>query len=290
MTAHVFCTDLALERGEPHEGTGAFGERMLLLRWPRGKWRVPRSAAPGLPPAIATALDYLEAKGDWCVMVDGSDADTPDVIVYPENIRIEGDDLTLAAAIRDWADGNAPDGVPEERTVILCCTDSRTDACCARFGFATYKALAASVDPSRHLLLQSCHLGGCRFATSVALPQRRERYGRLAPGEVPHFLAAVDAGDVYLPKYRGNAQLDEPAQVAEIAARRWAAKAGCNSTEIAVAPQHDDGNAQSFVAEVAGRRLNIRLEAREFIMHGCDDVDQPGHLERRWLVREVAAL
>src|SRR5262245_49193892 len=132
MTAHVFCTDLSLERGEPHEGTGDFGARMLLLRWPRGKWRVPRSASPGLPPAIATALDYLEAKGDWCVMVDGSDADTPDVIVYPENIRIEGDDLTLAAAIRDWADGKTPDGVPEERTVILCCTDSRTDACCAR--------------------------------------------------------------------------------------------------------------------------------------------------------------
>lgn len=294
MAGHVFCTDLARERGEPIEGTGAFGEKMLLVRWPRGKWRVPRSASPGLAPALATALDYVEARGLWCCMVDAPGDDVPDALVYPENIRLVGDDLTLAAAIRDWADGLVPDGLVEERTVVLCCTDSRTDACCARFGFATYKAFAADADPSRHLVLQSCHLGGCRFATSVLLPQRKERYGRLAPEEVRAFLAAVDRDEIYLPRYKGRADLDEPEQVAELAARRWAAKSGRDARAIVLSPREESGsNALRFAAEVAGARLGISLEARDFLLDGgCEGIADgaPPELSRRWLVREVVPL
>lgn len=289
MPAHVFCTDLARQRGEPQEGTGAFDGRMLLLRWPRGKWRVPRSAAPGLPPALATALDYLESMGGWCCMVDG-DGDVPDLVFYPQNTRLVGDDLVLAAAIRDWADGRDPDGEPEPRTVVLCCTDSRTDACCARFGFATHKALVVAADPARHLVLQSCHLGGCRFASTLMLPQRPEYYGRLAPAEVPAFLAAVDAGDIYLPRYRGRSDVGEAEQVAELAARRWAAKSGHPARDIALARVEESAGTQRFTAEVGGMRLAIRLEAREFLVAGgCSDVAAPGELTRRWLVREVAA-
>jgi hypothetical protein len=290
---HHFCTDLARDRGEPFEGTGAFSGQILLLRWPRAKWRVPRSSSPGLPPAIATGLDYLDAQGGWCCMVDGADGDIPDLIAYPGNIRIDGDDLTLAAAIRDHADGKRPDGIQEERTVVLCCVDSRTDACCARFGFATYKAMNAAADRQKLLVLMSCHLGGCRFASSVMVPQRKERYGRLRPDDAESFIAAIVAGETYLPRFKGRYDLDEPAQVAELAARRWAAKSGRDADAIALSPQHTDGGSiLRFDADVAGQRLTIRLEARDFLMHGqCETLNggHPAELSRRWLVRDVTA-
>ena len=123
------------------------------------------------------------------------------------------------------------------------------------------------------------------------VPQRNERYGRVAPEEATAFVAAVSEGEVFLPRFKGLHDLDEPAQVAELAARRWAAKAGRDPGAIEVSPHEPDGgNALRFGAEVAGTRLTIRLEARDFMMHGqCDTLNDghPAELQRRWLVRDV---
>src|SRR5690606_40962242 len=60
----------------------------------------------------------------------------------PENIRADfTDEADLITAIHDYIAGRVFSGTPDERTTILCCTDSRRDACCARYGFSTYKAL-----------------------------------------------------------------------------------------------------------------------------------------------------
>lgn len=290
MSGHVFCTDIAHERGEPVEGTGAVSDRFLVFRWPSGKWRTPRSASVGLPRAIAEAMAAAEQSG-WVILADGPQDDIPTLMAFPEAVRIDGNDDALAAALRAWADGATLSGAPLTRRVILNCVDSRTDACCARYGFATYKELMARADPDRFLVLQSGHLGGCRFASSVMLPQGCERYGRLTPEDVPDFLAAIEAGEIYLPRYKGRSSLDEPAQVAEIAARRWANKAGRDADVVALEPGADEGTARRYTAEVAGARLSIRLEARDFIMHGgCEDLATPGQLWRRWLVREVVAV
>jgi hypothetical protein len=289
-SAHVFCTDLARERGEPHEGTGAVDNRFLLFRWPRGKWRVPRSASAGLPRAIAEAMAHAEREGGWVILVDGHDTDIPAIMSFPEAVRVDGGEADLAAALHAWAEGATLAGEPLVRRVILSCVDSRTDACCARTGFPTYKALAENADASEFLVLQSCHLGGCRFASSVMLPDGCERYGRITAEDVPDFLAAVGHGEIYLPKYKGRSNLDEPSQVAELAARRWAAKTGRDAATVALSAGDDGGNIRFYEAEVAGARLSISLEARDFIMHGgCDGIGEPGTLTRRWLVREVVA-
>jgi hypothetical protein len=288
MSAHVFCTHVAHERGEPVEGTGGLSPKYLLFAWPRGKWRVPRSESLGLPPVIAAAMREVEAT-QWVILVDAP-GDVPTLIAYPEQIAVSGSDGEVAAAMRAWGRGEPVAGVPMDRRVVLACVDSRTDACCAKFGLPAYKALAAEADPARTLVLQSCHLGGCRFASSVMLAGTRERYGRMAPGDAPGFIAAIEAGEVYLPRFKGNPDLDEPGQVAELAARRWAAKHDRHPNRIEVAAGADHGGHRRYEAEVGGTRLSITLEARDFLMHGqCEGVHEPPSLQRRWLVRKVVA-
>lgn len=291
MTAHSFCTDLARARGEPMEGTGAIAERVLLLAWPRGKWRTPRSESVGMSPAIAAAVAEASGKRPYLLLVDrGGDDPAPRLLAFPGSIRLNSpNEDEIVAAIRAWGDGEMLRGAREERITIVCCTDSRTDACCARFGFATCKALLEQADARKFNILQSTHIGGCRFATSVAVPGRRERYGRLQPGDVPAFLEAVGAGRTYLPAFKGRADLPEPEQIAELAALRWAAKAGHETGAVALsAPEKDGEHRRHYRAEIAGDRLSICLEARDFIMHGqCETIGKPGLLTRRWLVREV---
>lgn len=292
MTAHVFCTDLARARGEPMEGTGAINERVLLLGWPRGKWREPRNESVGMSPALAAAVAEARGKRPYLLLVDrtGSSEKPPRLLAFPGSVVIDSDDeAELCAAIRTWGDGELLAGRREERITILCCSDSRVDACCARFGSATYKALLEHADPEQFNIVQSTHIGGCRFASSVAIPGRRERYGRLRPEDVQAFLEAVGAGRPYLPAFKGRADLPEPEQVAELAALRWAAKAGHEAGAVALSPVEVDGPSRLlYRALIADNELSIALEARDFIMHGhCDLVGAPGVLTRRWLVREV---
>jgi hypothetical protein len=275
------------------EGTGAIAERVLLLAWPRGKWRKPRSASVGMSPVIAAAVAEASGKRPYLLLVDRASEPAPRLLAFPGSVLLNTDDEEeLAAAIRAWGNGETLSGAREERITIVCCTDSRTDACCARFGFATYKAMLEQADPQRFNILQSTHIGGCRFASSAAVLGRRERYGRLQPEDVPAFLEAVGAGRTYLPAFKGRADLPEPEQVAELAALRWAAKQGHETGAVALSPAERDGeHRRHYRAEIAGNALSISLEARDFIMHGqCEIVGKPGLLTRRWLVREVRSV
>lgn len=293
MTKHVFCTDLAIERGEPMEGTAIAMARVLLLAVPRGQWREARTAA-GLSPVIEAAQAYAYAKNTHALLMDKvEDRQTlPQLIAYPEAQVLNGvDEQTLAAAMRRWADGGEIGGRRDERITILVCTDSRTDACCARYGFTTYKALVAEADPQKFNIVQTIHLGGCRFATSIAVLPSSERYGRLTPEQVPAFLEAIGRGETYLPASKGRIGLDEPAQVAELAARRFVVKAGGRDAAVTLSASAPTEAGLRFEAAIDGLRLAVDLESREFLRHGhCDAVGEPAELVERWIVRGVREL
>lgn len=290
---HRFCTDVARERGEPIEGTGALPERMLLIRWPRGQWRTKRSAA-GMSPELEAAMKAVNAATSFGLFVDrvGASDSLPRLHAFPENVVLNpSSEAELIAAMKRWATGERLDGPAEQRITIICCTDSRTDACCARFGFATYKALMAAADPSVFNIMQCNHLGGCRFATSLAvLWPHRQRYGRLEPDEVPLFLETVGKGQAYLPKFKGRANLAEPQQVAEIAALRWAAANSVPAQEAALCePVVKAPGQMQIEARVLDRTLTIVLEQRTFPVHGkCGSLDQPARPMERWVVKSLS--
>lgn len=297
MSCHVFCREICHARGEPLAGTGAVTDRALLLRWPRGKWRVPRFEAAGMSADLGAAVKSAMDKGVHVALVDrlGETDDLPMLQAQPQGIAANFDsEAGLIAAINTYAAGGSFEGQSDLRTTILCCTDSRRDACCARFGFATFKALQAQADPSRFQLLQCTHIGGCRFAASLMVLPRRERYGRLMPEQVPAFLSSLAAGEPFLPAWRGRADLPEALQVAEIAALDWAEHQGIDRAalrmELDAVPDASRRDEKLTVSARAGHhRLLIHLTAREFTIQGnCDAVaTERGQVKLRWCAERV---
>lgn len=298
MGRHAFCTDLCQERGEPLAGLGDAPSRILMLAWPRGKWRTPRWESIGMSPALTATLHDASRAGLHVALVDKVEAEgaLPTLHALPENVFADfTDENELIIAIRDYVNGKLFVGQSDPRPAILCCTDSRRDACCARNGFRTYKALVAAADPDRLNIVQATHIGGCRFAASLVVMPQRQRYGRMSAEQAPQFITAIEQGAIYLPAYRGRTDLPEPAQVAEIAALGWARLQGHVADAVhlggEIPDRVADGVALTLSAEIAGTRLAITMHAQSFFVQGnCGTVAaNGGEHTLRWCLDAVVA-
>ena len=299
MGKHVFCTDLCSARGEPLAGLGNAPERILMLAWPRGKWRTPRWESVDMSAALSAALHDASQARLHVALVDKVDAagPLPTLHALPENVFADfADEDALIAAIRAYIAGAVFAGRRDTRQTILCCTDSRRDACCARHGFSTYKALVAAADPARFNIVQATHIGGCRFAASLVVMPQRQRYGRMTAAQAPQFLAALGRGDIYLPAYKGRTDQPEPLQVAELAAMGWAESHGHRAMDVVIdpaAPPEDapEGATLVLTAAVGAERLAIHLHDQIFFVQGnCGTVAEGrGSDVLRWCLDAVSA-
>ncbi|MGB3338167.1 MAG: sucrase ferredoxin [Devosia sp.] len=297
MGKHVFCTDLCLERGEPLVGTGDAPQRILMLAWPRGKWRTPRWESVDMSPALMETLHDAAHAHLHVALVDKVEAEgsLPTLHALPENVFADfAEEGDLIAAIRDYVEGRVFAGQPDPRSTILCCTDSRRDACCARHGFSTYKALVAEADPARFNIVQATHIGGCRFAASLVVMPQRQRYGRMTAAQAPDFLTALGQDEVYLPAYKGRTDQPEPLQVAELAAMGWARTHGHRIDDVVLDPASppDDapeGTTLVLTAAVGPDRLAIHMHAQSFLVQGnCSTVAEGGGKDTiRWCLDAV---
>jgi hypothetical protein len=298
MGKHVFCTDLCLERGEPLAGTGDAPERVLMFAWPRGKWRTPRWESVDMSAALAETLHKAAMAKLHVALVDKVEAEgsLPTLHALPENIRADfSDEAELIAAINDYVEGKVFAGKRDQRPTIICCTDSRRDACCARHGFSTYKALVRIADPARFNIVQATHIGGCRFAASLVVMPQRQRYGRMTAEHAEGFLDAIGRNEIYLPTYKGHSDEPEPAQVAKLAALQWAAARGQRAATVSLAghipAEASEGDELTLQAELADVLLSIRMHARGFFVQGnCNVVAEGGgEITLRWCLDEVIA-
>lgn len=299
MAKHLFCTDLCLERGEPLAGTGDAPKRALMLAWPRGQWRTPRWESVGMSPDLRAAMHAAAKGGLHVALIDKVEAEgsLPTLHALPEGTYANfHDEAALIKAIGAYVDGRVFEGRHDPRQVIIVCTDSRRDACCARQGFSTYKALVAAADPEKFHIVQATHIGGCRFAASIVVMPQRQRYGRMTAAQAPAFLEALEQGRVYVPAYKGRTDVAEPIQVAEIAAMAWADQHGKADQSVHLhgdLPEAvDAGQSLALEAEIAGTKLTIRMHAQTFFMQGnCGVVaDNEGEDVLRWCLDEVIPL
>lgn len=300
MSKHVFCRDLCLERDEPLEGTGNAPARVLMLAWPRGKWRTPRWESLDMSEALSSAVHEAALSGLHLALVDrvGESGALPQLHALPESVKTDfTSEVELVAAIRAYTQGVVFEGEYDPRITVLVCTDSRRDACCARYGFSTYKALDALADREKFNIVQATHVGGCRFAASLVVMPQRQRYGRMTAGQAPAFLEALARGGIFLPAYKGRTDAPEPLQVAEIAAMKWAAEHDQPETAIALdyAPLPDDaaqGDEIGILAQSGDTRLGIRLRAETFHVQGnCGVVSENGGEHTlRWRLASVAPI
>lgn len=288
MAPRIFCRDLCMERGEPAAGLGASSKSYVLLHWPRGHWRVPRIRSHLMPETLGKAIQTANAAGIHVALVDGDEIGfTHEGTIRRSVTPGEAEELLLHIA-----DGGRLEGERDERPTIVCCTDGKQDPCCARYGFATWKALRQAADPDRFRILQSTHLGGCRFAASLVVLPQRARYSRLEPSQTEDFLACIDQGLPYLPAYRGNPALDAPRQTAEHAALLWAARNGiAGEARLGeVSGVSTDGNRQECTILIGGHHLHITVEKVTFTANTrCATIegnDGPAQVSR-WTVTSV---
>ncbi|MCO5731574.1 sucrase ferredoxin [Rhizobium sp. SSA_523] len=290
MAARIFCRDLCIERGEPVSGLGPSAKAYVLLHWPRGDWRVPRVQSHLMPEGLERAILAANAAGTHVALVDGDDIG----FTHQDSVRDHVTPEEAEQLLLHLAGGGVLQGRHDPRLTILCCTDGKQDPCCARYGYATWKALRQAADPNRFRILQSTHLGGCRFAASlVALPQRA-RYGRLEPSQVGDFLKTLEQGLPYLPAYRGNPSYEAPAQTAEIAVLDWAGQHGVagNVTLQAMESEISSPEQMRFHATIGAHRATVTVERQEFAVNTrCVTIGaaQDANTVARWVAASVVA-
>lgn len=280
-----FCTDHAIACGEPLAGTAALAERHLFLRWPKGHWRRPRFETAGLSEELRAEMKATSGGGRYVGLVDLGEGQELELLSFPDATSVVPRDQAHAAQlVAQWRIGQPLGGTPLPRRVVLCCTDAKTDACCARYGFPVFKALVAAAPQFDIDVLQCTHIGGCHFAPSVIVMPDRQRYGRLTPAAVPDFLAMLAANEIYLPGYTGNPALDELEQTAEVAVRRWAE--GNRTIErftIDKVEMHSDDVATVQV-QLNADRLSVQVQRQTFqIYSNCRDMDSAPKTKPRWV-------
>jgi hypothetical protein len=106
------------------------------------------------------------------------------------------------------------DGTPVTGPLVLVCTHSTRDACCARRGLPLHRALA------RFEPWHSSHLGGHRFAGTLAVLPAGVWLGRVPPERAEALVGQVIAGHLPLDHLRGIAGRPAAVQAAELHVRR----------------------------------------------------------------------
>ena len=281
VSMRKFCTDHAIDCGEPLAGTATLAERHLFVRWPKGNWRRPRFETVGLSDELRAQMKAASGSGRYVGLVDGEHLE---LLSFPDATSIVPRDHDHAATlVSQWREGSGFDGSPLRRT-ILCCTDAKTDACCARYGFPVFKALAAAAPDFGIDVLQCTHIGGCHLAPSVIVMPDRQRYGRLTPASVPDFLSTIARGELYLPFYSGNPALDEVGQSAEAAVRQWAAgRVALAEIKIAQVTMHSEAQA-TIEVQLNTERVLVHAHRQSFPIYGnCRDMDGDPKDKLRWI-------
>jgi hypothetical protein len=108
-------------------------------------------------------------------------------------------------------------GEPLNELMFAVCTHGRHDKCCAKFGLPVWSAFRKAAEARAW---QCSHVGGDRFAGNVVVFPYGIYYGRVLPEHVPEILQRSEAGEVWLPGYRGRSCFPRLVQVAEYFLRK----------------------------------------------------------------------
>lgn len=145
-------------------------------------------------------------------------------------------DLLAHAAPDELAAGRLPAiGGAQAEPLLLVCTHSRRDQCCAVHGRALLAGLLAGAAPEQRARVWECsHVGGHRFApVTLSLPTGAV-HGRLSADEGLDILRRADAGLVRPDRLRGRTCFPAPLQAAEVAVRQQAGIDGADDLDVLV--------------------------------------------------------
>jgi hypothetical protein len=253
-----FCSVISAESGESPFGSAWHANRYIMVEIPL-PWKYDVLESPGVPAGIHDLVHELYDQGIYPAMIGFAPDEAWSVegftriIDYrlPESGPIttyQQREYLLPTAnlaelvgpfLRDdhgtSLDRYLVDPIPGQRDVFVC-THGAIDACCAKFGYPTYKMIRLMADnPSHNLRAWRCtHFGGHRFAaTMVELPAGRY-WGHLEARDLGPILRREASLDVIRARYRGWAAL--PYGAAQVAECDLFARTGWEWTNAAITP------------------------------------------------------
>ena len=216
------CSDASRAAGESLGATASPGSRWLLVEV-AGAWGWNAfTESPVLDPGIGRAIAHRahaagvrivairrpgRARGPvrwrWALV---ESAPAEEWVRWGE-VAAPGELLTLPL------DGSA--GTPSEETIVAVCTQGRHDECCAVRGRPVALALAERYPEQTW---ECSHIGGDRFAATMALFPEALVYGRMDDLDPVHVVDEHRAGRIATAGFRGRASLPRIVQAAQDAA------------------------------------------------------------------------
>lgn len=286
----------------------AFGTASVAIFWialeQSGPWGREAATQSHLDPAVGMALDRTcrEAGGRLSLIRrPGAHSDTR--VTRPQRVYIAGGlaelPWLLEADIDDpaqllglpWAslaDGDmeaVQDRMPEldesVSAVLMVCTNSRRDVCCAVRG-RPVAIESASQRPGQ--VWECSHTGGHRFAPTGVLLPHGHTIARLSPVSAVSALDAASRDEIPVelmgPAHdRGRSSLTPPAQAAESVVRQQIGETRLLSLSTTAAPGPGQDNAwQCRVSHVDGRTwdvMSVRASGRESRPESCGKTAVP---------------
>jgi hypothetical protein len=253
------CSTLADFAGEPLAGTAATATAWLCLEQP-GPWGREALLESHLDRELAAELQRrADGTGVRILLIrrPGRHADTH----LPARRRVYLAATTPGASWLEQADIAAPEelleldfaalgtgrstafGRPVDEPLLLVCTNSKRDVCCALYG----RPIATALN-----LWECTHTGGHRFAPTGVLLPTGHLYGRL-----DHDLAErIVTKGVTADRCRGRSCFSPRGQVAEVAVRDRIGETGDVLTVVA------ESHAAATVRHTDGREWRVTLTER----------------------------
>jgi len=284
------CSVLAREAGEPLAGSAPRARAWLVVEQP-GPYGFAALTESHLPEQVRACLGALPKDVGTTVVLArrvGRHADDHAAIarrrfwfahVAPGGVRMRSgllDDSELvrpdlAEVLTAAATGELPPwGERSDDPLLLVCTNSRRDVCCALEGRPVAESLAE--DPAyASRVLEASHLGGHRFAPTALLLPTGHCFGRLDPSAARAVLDSARAGDLGpVEHHRGRTALAQPAQAAETAVRATQGVSGPDDLDVLrVVAGHavpaglrwdgEDGEARTEVRHRDGRAWHVTV-------------------------------
>lgn len=232
------CSVVSARLAEPMPGTAPLARAWLVLEQPGPYGRVALTDSH-LPAEVGAAVSRAIEGTRTSVLLartTGRHADAHEETTSrrfwfahsaPGGVRMRSGVLQdsvllrpeLPDVMRDAAHGQLPPwGTKDDSPLLLVCTNSRRDRCCAIEGLPLAEGLAAGAHAGR--VLEVNHLGGHRFAPTAMLLPSGNVFGRLDLAAATEVLDAAASGRIgAMGHLRGRSSAAAPAQSAAIAVR-----------------------------------------------------------------------
>lgn len=271
-------TDIAqfsLAAGEPLAATAPRAVVWLLLEY-NAAWGAKALDESDLPPAVKTFLNEQSQRIPHVrFQFIKRDAGGSGITFYVARaglhrpflyrFRLDAYEDLLALDLPALISANAEQTMSEER-LFLICTNGKRDAACAKLGLPLYQAMSREAGSS---VWQTTHLGGHRFAATLACLPHGVLYGRVPPEQAATIIDAYRNNRLALDYYRGCAAYDAPTQAAEDHLRRLTAETRLDAFRLIHAVAEGDNRWAVQFQTNGGHTYDLRVRAlpSEFMVY-----------------------